>query len=158
MKAPLDPLGNQNGDLFGGLNVDTPRVPITNPPTVSNIKQKDDRISFDVSEIGKPVLVKASYFPNWQASGASGVWRVTPNEMVVIPTSTHVSLHYGWTPVDWFGNFATLLGLLGLIVLWRRSPSGDDEGVDEPPVAEPVVFEDADEDWLKQLASVGPPT
>jgi hypothetical protein len=145
-----------------------PRVdrPSDNPPTkavtgttkVSHIHTSDDRISFDVSKTGVPVVVKASYFPNWQASGASGVWRVTPNEMVVIPTSTHVSLHYGWTPVDWFGNLATLLGLLGLIVLWRRSPSGDDEGIDEPPVAEPVVFEDADEDWLKQLATVGPPT
>ncbi|MEY2419196.1 MAG: hypothetical protein QOG90_1876, partial [Actinomycetota bacterium] len=109
------------------------------------------------------VVVKSSYFPNWQASGAQGPWRVTPNEMVVIPTSKHVSLHYGWTPVDWFGNVATLLGLLGLIVLWRRSPSDEDDGVDEPrPVVEERPHRDApendDDAWLRELAGVGPPT
>src|SRR5262249_21264865 len=62
MKAPLDPLGKPGGgDLFGGANVETPTVPIPDPPTVSHIVQKDDRISFDVSEVGKPVLVKESY-------------------------------------------------------------------------------------------------
>ena len=70
------------------------------PCAVSNITTDDDRISFDVDKVGVPVLVKASYFPNWQASGAEGPWRVAPNLMVVIPTSTHVSLHYGRTPVD----------------------------------------------------------
>ena len=67
---------------------------------VSNITTDDDRISFDVDKVGVPVLVKVSYFPNWQASGAEGPWRVAPNLMVVIPTSEHVSLHYGRTPID----------------------------------------------------------
>ena len=48
----------------------------------------DDRVSFTVDKIGVPVLVKVSYFPNWEASGARGPWRVAPNLMVVIPTST----------------------------------------------------------------------
>ncbi len=39
-----------------------------------------------------PVLVKVSYFPNWHASGADGPWRVTPNLMVVVPTSHDVTL------------------------------------------------------------------
>ena len=39
-----------------------------------------------------PVLVKMSYFPNWQVSGASDIYRVTPNLMVVVPTSNHVTL------------------------------------------------------------------
>ena len=50
----------------------------------------------------KPVLVKVSYFPNWKVSGASGISRVTPNLMVVTPTSRHVSMHFGYTPVDAF--------------------------------------------------------
>ena len=69
---------------------------------VSNIEVDDDRISFDVDQIGQPVLVKTSYFPNWEVSGAEGPYRVTPNLMVVVPTDTHVSLHYGWTPVELF--------------------------------------------------------
>jgi hypothetical protein len=84
------------------------------PVAVSNITTDDDRISFDVDKVGVPVLVKASYFPNWQVSGRAGPYRVAPNLMVVIPTSTHVSLHYGRTPVDLIAMFLTLLGIAGV--------------------------------------------
>ena len=47
---------------------------------------------------GVPVVVTISYFPNWQVSGAEGVYRVSPNLMVVVPTSHHVSLWYGTRP------------------------------------------------------------
>ena len=89
---------------------------------VSNITTGDDRISFDVDQVGVPVLVKASYFPNWQVSGAQGPYRVAPNLMVVIPTSTHVSLHYGRTPVDLIAMFLTLLGIAGVVWLARSRP------------------------------------
>jgi hypothetical protein len=76
--------------------------------------------------------VKASYFPNWQASGAKGPWRVAPNQMVVVPTSRHVSLHYGYTGSDRFGYALTLLGIVALIALIRlgamRMPPADDRG------------------------------
>jgi hypothetical protein len=92
--------------------------------TVSNIASDDDSVSFDVSEPGVPVLVKTSYFPNWQVTGAKGPWRASPNLMVVVPTGTHISLHYGRTGVDWAGILLTLLGLLGLAGLarWRLVP------------------------------------
>ncbi len=139
-----------------------PKERVRGTAKVSNIKTTDDRISFDVDRTGVPVVVKASYFPNWQARGAQGPWRVTPNEMVVIPTSKHVSLHYGTTPVDWFANIATLLGLVGLGLLWRSRPSPDDgeaDGDDETsstPAEEPRYSDDAEEDaWLRELAGVG---
>ena len=50
---------------------------------------------------GSPVLVKASYFPNWRVSGADGPYRVAPNLMVVVPTDEHVELTYGREPVEW---------------------------------------------------------
>jgi hypothetical protein len=98
-----------------------PKTPIE-PVAISNIATDDDRISFDVDKVGVPVLVKASYFPNWQASGAEGPWRVAPNLMVVIPTSEHVSLHYGRTPVDLIASFLTLVGIIGVVWL-ARSPA-----------------------------------
>ena len=54
--------------------------------TVSNVKIGDQDFSFDVSEVGVPVLVKMSYFPNWKVDGAEGPYRVSPNFMVVVPT------------------------------------------------------------------------
>ena len=61
-----------------------------------------------------------SYFPNWHVSGAEGVYRISPNLMVVVPTSHHVSLSYGYTPVDYEGWALTLLALVGLVFLIRR--------------------------------------
>jgi phosphomannomutase len=94
-----------------------PRTPLP-PIQVTNIHEGTQSISFNVSQTGVPVLVKTSYFPNWQASGASAVYRVTPNLMVVIPTSTHVTLNYGYTALDWIGFILSLLGLLSLAFLW----------------------------------------
>ncbi|WCO68516.1 hypothetical protein PO878_07215 [Iamia majanohamensis] len=95
---------------------------------VSEVEMGTDTISFRVDEPGTPVLVKASYFPNWEATGAEGPYRVSPNLMVVVPTDQEVSLHYGRTSVDWAGYALTLLGLVGLVVLWRLGPVAVPEG------------------------------
>jgi hypothetical protein len=101
----------------------TPKKPLPDV-TVSNVKSDDDSVSFDVSQPGVPVMVKTSYFPNWRATGAKGPWRATPNLMVVVPTGTHVSLHYGRTAVDWAGVMLTLFGIVGLVGLakWKLDP------------------------------------
>ena len=62
---------------------------------MSNVATGTDTIDFDVDQAARPMLVKTSYFPNWKATGADGPYRVTPNLMVVVPTSNHVHLHYG---------------------------------------------------------------
>ena len=101
-------------------NGDAPPTERVEPVTVSNVDQGTSTISFDVSDVGTPVLVKTSYFPNWQVSGADGPWRVAPNFMVVVPTSEHVELRYGYTPVDWMAWLVTLAGVALALVLWRR--------------------------------------
>jgi len=88
--------------------------------TVSDIRQTDSSISFDVTQLGSPVAVKIPYFPNWQATGATGPYEASPNVMVVVPTSHHVALAYGTTGVDWAGKAASLLGLVALGVLIMR--------------------------------------
>jgi hypothetical protein len=99
---------------------ETPPVTVVEPVEVTNIDQGTSTVSFDVSDVGTPVLVKTSYFPNWQASGADGPWRVAPNLMVVVPTSEHVELRYGRTPVDWLAWLVTFAGIALAVVLWRR--------------------------------------
>ena len=86
---------------------------------VSNISWDDDEVVFDVDQPGVPVLVKVSYFPNWKVSGGEGPYRVTPNLMVVIPTSNHVRLHYGNVGIDYVANALTLLGIVALFLLFR---------------------------------------
>ena len=93
------------------------------PVQISNIQERTESISFDVDQTGVPVLVRTSYYPNWHVSGAKGVYRVTPNLMVVIPTANHVSLTYGYTPVDWIGFLISLLSLGALFLFWRLGPA-----------------------------------
>jgi hypothetical protein len=87
---------------------------------VTDLEVGTDRISFDVDEVGTPILVKASYFPNWKVDGADGPYRVAPNLMVVVPTDEHVELSYGRQPVEWIGYALTLLGIALTIFLATR--------------------------------------
>jgi hypothetical protein len=107
--------------------------PVAVPPvTVSNVDIQQQSMSFDVDQIGVPVLVRVGYFPNWNASGADGPYRVGPNMMVVIPEANHVELSYGRSLVDWFTILLTLAGI-GLCVLWRFK--GDVHHFAETPVS-----------------------
>jgi hypothetical protein len=110
-----------------------PRVPIGDPApprrsvaatTVTQAKETDNTVSFHVSRIGTPVLVKVSYFPNWQTSGATGPYRVTPNLMVVVPTAHNVVLHYGASPANRVGELLSLVGLICLLVVVFRARFG----------------------------------
>jgi hypothetical protein len=102
--------------------------------TVGPVDERVDSVSFHVSRVGVPVVVKTSYFPNWKAHGARGPWRLAPNLMVVVPTSKDVKLTYGLTTGDRAGRVLTLVGLLGIVALVKvrafRGP-GDEPG-DEP--------------------------
>jgi len=120
---------------------DVPRRP-TSRAEVSGIRTDDDGISFDVERPGTPVLVKASHFPNWQASGARGPWRVTPNLMVVIPTGSHVELRYATTGVESMGWVLSLIGLVLVVLLGVRGSVGRGRRDDDPgpaPDADPLL-------------------
>ncbi|MDE3064185.1 MAG: hypothetical protein KGJ36_00750, partial [Acidobacteriota bacterium] len=87
--------------------------------TVSDVRVKTQSLSFHVTRLGTPVLVKVSYYPRWHASGATGPYRVSPNLMVVVPTSHDVTLSYGSTPALTAGNVVTDLTVIGaLVALW----------------------------------------
>ena len=98
------------------------------PTTVSNVHEGVNAVSFHVSRVGTPVLVKVSYFPNWQVAGATGPYRVTPNLMVVVPTAHNVVLRYGASRADHIGEALSGLGLIALVsvvvVAWVRNRWG----------------------------------
>ena len=118
--------------IGSSVRVDQPPRQPVEPVRVSGIRASNNSISFDVDRPGTPVLVKASYFPNWKAKGADGPWRVAPNLMVVVPTSEHVTLRYGWTPVDIFGWLLTFAGIGLCVAMARRGREPVDDGPDDP--------------------------
>ena len=85
---------------------------------VSNVQLGDQDLRFTVDQIGVPVLVKISYFPNWHASGAKGPYRIAPNLMVVVPTSTDVHLTYERSRLDYFAYLLTFVGI-GFLIFMR---------------------------------------
>lgn len=87
--------------------------------SVTRVEVGLQRISFHVSRVGVPTLVKISYYPRWHATGATGPYRVSPNLMVVVPTAHDVVLTYGSTPAVSVGNVLTDLTVgLGVVVAW----------------------------------------
>ena len=103
--------------------------------TVRSIDTDTDRITFEVDRIGVPVLVKASYFPNWRAAGADGPYRVAPNLMVVVPTDERVELTYGREPIEWLSYVLTAAGVAFAVVLARRPPVAIRRREDDEPLA-----------------------
>ena len=98
------------------------------------------------TEVGVPVLVRVSYFPNWEADGAEGPYRIAPNMMVVVPTEQEVRLHYGRSSSDLFFYALTLVGI-GLLIFWRIR---GDARFDEPA---PVPAGPPSEDDLARPAA-----
>jgi hypothetical protein len=107
------------------------------PVRVTDVREADDSVSFRVSRPGVPVVVRTSYFPNWEADGADGPWRLTPNFMVVVPTSRSVTVHFARSGPERLGIALSAIGVVGLagLVVWRpgsrrrgRKPRGADEG------------------------------
>ncbi len=168
---PADPADDDPEERFRrlGADVDLPRQAVERQPVVSGIRTDDSSLEFDVDQVGVPVLVKVSYFPNWRVKGADGPYRVTPNFMVVIPTSSHVELSYGYTWAEGAGWALTLSALAGAVVLNRRradtgplarrrrrpvaTGAGPDPAAPPTPPA-PVLEEDAHEDE-RELVTVG---
>ncbi len=106
------PLATSGPDDWARVPADDPNPPrqALPPVEVSAIDVGTDEISFRVDQVGVPVLVKASYFPNWRVEGAEGPYRVAPNQMVVIPTEQQVTLHYGTSWIDVLGWLLALVG------------------------------------------------
>jgi len=100
--------------------------------TVSDVEIRQQSVEFSVDEVGVPVIIKVSYFPNWQVEGAEGPFRAGANHMIVVPTSNDVTLTYdSRSGLDWFFYLLTAIGI-GLCFVWRRL--GDVEHADVRPV------------------------
>ncbi len=124
------------------------------PITVSDVDVGEESVSFSVDQIGVPVLVRVSYFPNWEVSGADGPYRVAPNFMVVVPTDTEVTLTYGRSSLDVFFYALTFLGI-ALCFFWRwrgdvvypdagGQDDDNDDGPDDDQVVPPRALDDTD--------------
>ena len=122
--------------------------PVQLPPVqVSDVQMGEQDLSFHVDRVGVPVLVRVSYFPNWEAEGAEGPYRIAPNFMVVVPTDNDVRLHYGRSGSDLFFYALTLIGI-GMLVFFRIrgdakfDAAGEAAGPAAVPASQPEATDD----------------
>ncbi len=107
------------------VTVRYPRVQVAAHVSVTGVAVGVSSLRFHVSTLGVPVVVRVSYYPRWQATGATGPFRVSPNLMVVVPTAHEVVLTYGTTDANEVGSTLTVLGVVlalavGILSLLRR--------------------------------------
>jgi hypothetical protein len=104
---------NEDGRLalYASENLEyVPKVPVDQNCTISETVL-DDEVLIDTTCIGRPLIVKISYFPNWLVDGADRIYLVSPSFMLIYPNQRHVRLHYGQTPSNLLGWSLTLIGL-----------------------------------------------
>lgn len=147
-----DPTGFQSlpaedgpADWPRGVTLQSTTDQAITPATVSNVEVTTNRISFEVDEPGTPVVIKASFFPNWSVDGAEGPWRVGPNQMVVVPTDEQVTLSFGRSLVDLGGQALTLLGAVAVVGLVGLDRGRWTLSVPRPAVVDRPVGDDIDE-------------
>ena len=100
---------------------ETEIVPVAiNPVTVSDVQLGRDSVSFSVDQVGVPVLVRVSHFPNWTAHGTAQIYRAAPNMMVVIPSQTQVRMSYQSSGLDRSSYLMSFGGILMLAWFVRR--------------------------------------
>lgn len=105
---------------------------------VSDVVVEDHRISFRTTAVGVPHLIKVSYFPNWEATGADGPFKAAPSLMVVVPTQEQVELEFARTWAENLGMVSTFVVSGGLI--WfaiRRKRRG--RGASIPDLDTPIL-------------------
>lgn len=93
------------------------RVPIDSDCTIFSESITNDEIIFNTDCIGSPVLIKVSYFPNWQVEGADKIYAVSPSFMLVYPEQENVRMYYGYTVVDYVAYGITIFGTLAIVLV-----------------------------------------
>jgi len=95
---------------------DLPRIPIDTSGCRITESIENDEIRIETNWIGKPLLVKVSYHPNWRVEGADRVYLVSPSFMLIYPNRENVRLYYGTTWPDKLGVAFTVVGILVLLL------------------------------------------
>ena len=75
---------------------------------------RSDELFIKTDCIGRPLLVKIPFHPNWHVEGAEKIYLASPALMVIVPERQSVHMYYGYTLPDYLG---LLLSAIGLMVL-----------------------------------------
>jgi TolA-binding protein len=95
---------------------DIPRMPVDAGDCNVQEYIGNQEIRIETDCIGKPLIVKMSYHPDWHVEGADHIYLVSPSFMLVYPQQSHVRLYYGPGLWDRIGLALTIAGLFVLLI------------------------------------------
>ncbi len=78
-------------------------------------KLENEKITISTTCIGKPLMVKVSYYPSWQVEGAEKIYLISPSFMLIYPESNDVTLYYANTAIDYIGLLLSVAGIAIII-------------------------------------------
>ena len=92
-----------------------PKTPLeTAVPLKETIKEEE--VLIDGAAIGKPLLIKISFHPNWHVEGADEIYLASPGFMLIYPDAPRVRLYYGKTWPDCVGAALTFAAVFILLI------------------------------------------
>ena len=82
----------------------------------------NEEVTFTTNCLGKPHIIRISYYPNWKVEGADKIYLVSPSFMLVFPSQETVKLYYTSGFIDKIGSILTVIGILFItyIILSRN--------------------------------------
>lgn len=92
-----------------------PKVPTGASCTVKD-RVENEEIHIDTNCIGKPLLVKVSWHPNWRVDGARKIYQISPAFMLIYPEKRIVRMYFARTSVEYTGLAFSGIGLFLLAI------------------------------------------
>ena len=111
--------GKKDWSRFSAMHeIDVRNLPKKPLETAVPLKEtiKIDEILIDGAAIGKPLLIKVSFHPNWHVEGADEIYLASPGFMLIYPVAHRVRLFYGKTWPDYVGTALTFLAVFILFI------------------------------------------
>jgi uncharacterized membrane protein len=105
----------KNFKLIGSDIASARRIPINERCDITETIDNEE-ILIKTSCIGRPLLVKVPYFPNWKVEGAEKIYLATPSFMIIFPTDENVRIYYGNTLLDIAGKILSIIGVLIILI------------------------------------------
>ncbi len=96
--------------IYGYDPLKIKKIPAENNCSV-NETFGNESLKINTSCVGKPLLVKIPYFPDWSVIGADKIYLASPGFMLIFPLQPEVELKYGST-TNLVGNALTISGLV----------------------------------------------
>lgn len=103
--------------------LDLPAEPIKITQADITEKLGNESLEFKTNLVGYPHLIKISYHPNWQVSGADKLYLISPSFMLVYPQQPQVKIWFSKSIYNYAGEGLTLIGLtiiIGSVIMSYR--------------------------------------